>query len=282
MRLVSFGVSLTNSSGPSAWGAAFVNAGGTQHRHKLRNVADVSWFRVSAGRLEYRGRITRDPFTRWCATQEGVDAVARTARGIRFSLVGRSRAATRRLWRQLDTAVRSDALAHAIRLEAAQYLTHPAGLSYSLSLPRAHVALHRLVMIPRALAIGRARAALHARLRQSPALAACDAAARAFFLEQLVLEMAAALEQAAPSPRYPVQAHEQWACVGVAREMVWIDRFWSGSDATGHLFMYEFPREGIGRRERKALEAAIEELHAQVAPLPQGQRSEMLRLAADQ
>jgi hypothetical protein len=226
--------------------------------------------------------MTRDPFTRWAATPEGLDAVARTASRIRFSLVGRNRTATRRLWRQLDGAVRSDALAQAIRLEAAQYMTHPAGLSYSLSLPRAHVALHRLVMVPRALTIGRARAALHGRLRQSPALAECDTAVRAFFLEQLVSEMAAAVEQAAPSPKYPVQAHEQWACVGVAKETVWIDRFWSGSDATGHLFMYEFPREGIGRRERKALEAAIDKLNAQVAPLLQAQRSEMLRLAADQ
>lgn len=242
----------------------------------------VSWFRVSAGRLEYRGRITRDPFTRWAATPEGRDAIGRTASGIKFSLTGRTRAATRRLWRQLDSAVRSEPLAHAMRLEAVQYMTHAAGLSYSLSLPRAHVALHRLVVVPRALTIGRARAALQGRLRQAPALAECDAAVRAFFLEQLVTEMAGAIEQAAPSPKYPVQAHEQWACVGVAKEVVWIDRFWSGSDAAGHLFMYEFPREGIGRRERKALGAAIDALNAQVAPLPLGQRSEMLRLAAEQ
>jgi hypothetical protein len=242
----------------------------------------VSWFRVSAGRLEYRGRITREPFTRWAATREGLEAVARTAGGIRFSLMGRNRAAARRLWRQLDSAVRSETLARAISAEAAQYMTHAAGLSYSLSLPRAHVALHRLVMVPRALTIGRARAALQGRLRQAPALAECDAAVRAFFLEQLVMEMAGALEQAAPSPRDPVQAHEQWACVGVARDVVWIDRFWSGSDAAGHLFMYEVPREGIGRRDRKALEAAMDALNAQVAPLPLGHRSEMLRLAADQ
>src|SRR6185436_18160371 len=31
----------------------------------------VSWFRVSDGRLEYRGRITKTPFTRWCETKKG-------------------------------------------------------------------------------------------------------------------------------------------------------------------------------------------------------------------
>jgi hypothetical protein len=242
----------------------------------------VAWFRVSAQRLEYRGRITRDPFTRWLGTKEGREAVARAASGIRFSLLGRTRAAGRRLWRDLDGAVRSEALTEAIRLEASYYLTQPASLSYSMALPRAHVALHRLVMVPRALIVGRTRAALHERMRHLPALSGCDDAVRAFFLEQLVQEMDAALDAAAPSPRRPVQAQDQWACVGGARGLVWIDRFWSGPDATGHLFMYEFPREGLSRRDRKALEAAIDALNARVSPLPQGQRSEMLRLAADQ
>jgi hypothetical protein len=242
----------------------------------------MSWFRVAAQRLEYRGRITRDPFTRWTATKEGREAVQRRASTIRFSFFGRSRAAAGRLWRELDTAARSESLAQAIRLEAAQYMTHPAGLSYSIALPRAHVALHRLVMVPRALVVGRTRASLNERMRQNAALGACDPGVRAFFLEQLVTEMDAALDKAGPSPRRPVQAHDQWACVGVARGLVWIDRLWSGPEATGHLFMYEFPREGLNRRERKALEAAIQALTEKVAPLPQGQRSEMLRLAADQ
>jgi hypothetical protein len=237
---------------------------------------------VSAQRLEYRGRITRDPLTKWTGTEEGREAIRRTASGIRFSLVGRTRAAGRRLWRQLEAAARADSLAEAIRREADHYMTHAATLSYSLSLPRAHVALHRLVMVPRALIVTRARAALRERLRHAPALTACDEAVREFFLEQLVTEMELALDKAAPSTKHPVQAQDQWACVGVARGLVWIDRLWSGRDTSGHFFMYEVPREGIGRRERKTLDAAIQALSAQVAPLPQVQRSEMLRLASDQ
>lgn len=241
-----------------------------------------SWFRVSAQRLEYRGRITRDPLTRWLATKDGIEAVRRTASGIRFTLLGRTRAARRRLWRELDAAVRSEALAEAIRLEAAHFMAQPARLSYSLALPRTHVALHRLVMVPRALVAGRARMALHERMRQAAALEELDEALRAFFLEQLVIEMDAALDRAEPSPKHPVLAHEQWACVGVATSVVWVDRLWAGPHAAGHVFMYEIPREGIGRRDRKALAAAMETLNTQVTPLPQGQRSEMLRLAADQ
>jgi hypothetical protein len=242
----------------------------------------VSWFRVSAGKLEYRGRITRDPFTRWTATPEGLEAIRQRASTIRFSLLGRNRTAVRRLWCELDTAVRSDSVTQAIRVEAAQYMTHPASLSYSLSLPRTVIALHRLVMVPRALMVGRARAALHARLRHLPALSEVDDAVRAFFLEQLVTEMDAALDKAAPSPKNPVQAHDEWACVGVVKGLIWIDRFWSGPEATGHVFMYEVPREGIARRDRKVIEAAIKTLNAQVTPLPQAKRNDMLRLAGGQ
>jgi len=264
-------------------GRADANPAGTRRPGTLfATSAVMSWFRVSAERLEYCGRITREPFTRWLGTKEGTEAVARLAGGIRFSLLGRTRAARRRMWRQLNTATRSGPLAQAIRQEASHYMTHAANLSYALTLPRAHIALHRLVVVPRALMVGRARAALYERLHRAPMLADFDEALRKFFLEQLVTEMGAAVDKTAPSPKYPVKARDEWACVGVAAGTVWLDRFWSGPNATGHLFMYEFPREKIGRRERKALDAAIKTLHAEVTRLPALQRNEILRLAADQ
>lgn len=240
----------------------------------------MSWFRVSAQRLAYRGRITRDPFTRWMGTQEGLEAVRRTAGGIRFSLLGRRRAAIRRLWRPLESAARSDSLAQAIQGGAEQFMRYSAEIAYALSLPRVSIALHRLVVVPRALVAGRARAALHERLRDDPALRECDAAVRSFFLDRLVAEMDAAIASAAPSPRRPVEAHEQWACVGITSGVIWIDRLWSGADAAGHVFMYEMPRKGLARRERKAIEAAIQTLNAQVTGLPRAERGEMLRIAA--
>ena len=237
----------------------------------------MRWFRVSRGRLEYRGRITREPFMRWTETKEGTAAIARVAAGIRFSLFGRARAARRRIWRSLEDASRGESLVAAVRKEAAHYMQVLASLSHSDTLPRVHIALHRLVMVPRALIAGRARAALFARLGEAPVLAGLDESARIFLLEQLVKEMDAALQIGSPSPRRPIHAHEEWACVGVSKGLVWADPLWTGADGTGHVFMCEFPRAGLSRRDRKAVEAAITGMAASVSSLSTRQRSAMLR-----
>lgn len=249
--------------------------------HSLRNTRGMSWFRVSRGRLEYRGRIIREPFTRWTATKDGAAAVARVAAGIRFSLFGRSRAARRRIWRALEDASRVESLATAVASEATRYMQVLASLSYSDALPRVHIALYRLVLVPRAMIAAHARAALFTRLGEAPALAELDEAARIFFLDQLVIEMDAALQKASPSPRQPVQAHDEWMCVGVSKGLVWVDPLWSGPDGTGHVFLYEFPRAGLPRRERKALKVAIAEMAASVSSLSRLQRIAIVRGARD-
>ena len=84
----------------------------------------------------YGGRITRAPFNRWAATKEGVDAVARVAQGIRFSLLGRRRAARRRMWLALEAATRTESLTAAIAAEGTRYMQVAANLSYADALPR--------------------------------------------------------------------------------------------------------------------------------------------------
>ena len=239
----------------------------------------MGWFRVSRGVLEYRGRITREPFTQWTATKDGEAAVARVAAGIRFSLLGRTRAARTRMWRALEEASRVESVATAVAGEATRYLQVLASLSYSDALPRVTLALHRLVLVPRTMSAGHARAALFKRLGASPALAGLDEAVRVFFLDQLVAEMDAALQQASPSPKQPVKTHEDWVCVGVSKGLVWGDPLWSGPDGTGHIFMYEFPRAGLPRRDRKALEAAIAEMAASASSLSRQERIDMVRAA---
>src|SRR6476469_4926317 len=103
----------------------------------------MSWFRVSRDRLEYRGRITREPFTRWTQTTEGAAAITRIAAGLRFSLFGRNRAARRQLWRSLDAATRTHSVTTAIAAEAPRFMQVVARLAYSEGLPRAVIALHR-------------------------------------------------------------------------------------------------------------------------------------------
>ena len=124
----------------------------------------MSWFRVSGGRLEYRARITREPFTRWTRTAEGTAAITRVAAGLSFSLFGRRRAARRRLWRSLDAAARAQSVTNAIAAEAPRFMQVVARLAYSDGLPRAVIALHRLVVVPRAMIAGHARVGLSKRL----------------------------------------------------------------------------------------------------------------------
>jgi hypothetical protein len=240
----------------------------------------MGWFRVNRGRLEYRGRITREPFTQWSASKEGTDAVARAAGAIRFSLIGRARTARRRMWRTLEASTRIEPFAAAIRAEADRYMKVLANLSYADALPRAHIALHRLVLIPRAMVMARAQSGVFERLAQSPALVEVDEAVRIFFLSHLVVEMDAALQRAAPAPRRPVQAHDEWACVGVTKGTVWADPMWAGPDGTGQVFMYEFPRAGLPRRGVKAVEDAIAQMSTSVTGLSRADRVALVRAAS--
>ena len=250
-------------------------------RHILRKArGDMNWFRVSRGRLEYRGRITREPFKRWASSQEGTEAIARVAAGLRFSLFGRTRAARRRMWRALYDASCTRAVTTAIANEAPCYMQAAAHVAYSDGLPRLNIALHRLVVVPRAMIAGHARVGLFKRLSVVPELAALDEAVRLFFLDQIVLEMDSALQKASPSPRDPVQARDEWACVGVSQDVVWVDPVFSGPDGVGHVFLYEFPRAGITRKDRKALETAIQELSAGVTSLTRVQRHALVRMAS--
>src|SRR4051812_10387247 len=241
----------------------------------------MNWFRVSRGGvLEYCGRVTSEPFKQWVSTDEGRAAVARVATGLRFSLLGRKWAARRRIWRTLEDACRSTPASTAIAAEARRYMQVVARLAYSEALPRAQIALHRLVLVPRAMISGHARIALFKRLGDVPEFAALDDDVRVFLFDRLVLAMDAALQKASPSVRQPIQAHDEWACVGVSKELIWADPLWTGPDTSGHLFMYEFPRAGLSRRDRKTLEAAIASMSADVSSLTRLQRNAMVRAAS--
>ncbi len=240
----------------------------------------MNWFRVSRGRLEYQARITREPFRRWAATKEGTEAIGRVAAGLRFSLFGRTHAARRRLWRALHDASCTRSVTAAIAAEAPRYMHVVGRLAYSDGLPRLNIALHRLVLVPRAMIAGHARVALFKRLGEVPELAALDESVRLFFFDQIVIEMDAALQKASPTPRDPVQAHDEWACVGISKDVEWADPLWSGPDGVGHVFMYEFPRAGLSRKDRKAIEASIREMAESVTSLSKIQRYAMVRTAS--
>jgi hypothetical protein len=77
-----------------------------------------------------------------------------------------------------------------------------------------------------------------------------------------------------------VQAHDEWACVGVTKGIIWADPIWAGPDGTGHVFMYEFPRAGLPRRGHKAIEAAIAEMSTSVTALSRADRIALVRAAS--
>lgn len=239
----------------------------------------MTWFAVKRGRLEYRGRIAKAPFSSWCATKDGREAIGRVGRSLRWAFLAPSRRARRRLWRELDAASRVDAVAAALAAEAQCYLQVLADISYADALPRAHIAMRRLVLVPRAMAVGRTQAGVRERLGRLPAIAALDPALRDFLLRQIVVELDASLRGASPSSRRPVGGRAGWACVGVRVGTVWMDAFWAGPDDTGHLFMYELPPHGLSRRDRKALDEAIERMSEAVSSLPRTARDAMIRAA---
>ena len=239
----------------------------------------MAWFTVKRGHLEYRGRMTRQPFKEWCATKEGADAIARVAKGMRFSFLGRARSARRRLWRELHDASGTGAFTAAIVAEPGHFAQAIADVCYADALPRSHVAQGRVVLAPRALAMGRARAGVFARLMASPALAGLDEAVRTFLLDRLVIEMDQALRDASPVPRRPVAAKDGWVCVGVRLGTVWAEPLWAGPYGAGHLFMYELPPRKLTRREYKALDAAIEDISGSVSTLSRTARDAMMRAA---
>ena len=239
----------------------------------------MSWFIVKRGRLEYRGRINKQPFTEWCASNEGAAAIARAGKSIRFSLLGRTRAARRRLWRALETASRGQGFAAMVAGEGQRFAQAMADACYADALPRVHVAVGRLVLVPRALVDGKVRAAIFARLLHAPALSGIDEAVQTFVLERLVIEMDAALMKASPAPRRPVLAAEGWCCMGVRLGTVWADPIWAGTYHAGHLFMYELRDRQLTRRDYKALDAAIEHMSGTVSTLSRTARDAMLRAA---
>ena len=63
------------------------------------------------------------------------------------------------------------------------------------ALPRVHIALHRLVLLPRAMVTAQVRVELFKRLADTPGLRGLDEEVRNFFLDQAIVEMDAALQK---------------------------------------------------------------------------------------
>jgi hypothetical protein len=239
----------------------------------------MSWYRVTNGRLEFRGRITREPFTGWLGTTEGAATRDMTAGLLRLRFMTKARAG-RRLWQDLNRLVRTGALRSVFQEETSHFAAAVSGLCYAPSLPRSQLALHRLVVVPRAMIAGRARHGVRLRLWNS-ALSPLPDAVRAFVCEQILVEMDTAIRSVEPSAAAPVDMRDGWCCVASDPDYVWVDPLWSGANWTGHLVMYEMPREPLSRARRKELDRAASSLRKTLESLSRVQRQTIVRTAAD-
>jgi len=239
----------------------------------------VAWFKVSDGRLRFRGRITRKPLVDWMATPEGAAAVDAVVKQLGFCLFGKAWTAKRRLWRELEAAVSSGPIRATLEAASDHYLNAMTELAYAPALPRVVAAMRRLVVIPRTMIAARGRSALNSRLMTHTAYADLNESLRAFLCDRLVWEMDEAIRRAKPSTKRPVSAREAWTCVGLDERFVWIDPLWSGKDWLGHVIMFEMP-ERSSRRERRDIEEAIERLQNSLPELSQVQRDGTVRSAS--
>jgi hypothetical protein len=239
----------------------------------------MSWFEVADGRLRFRGRITRQPFFDWAASADGAAAVETAARQIRFSLLGRTRSARRRMCRDLQDRVAADSMRSVITLESDRYLSAWTDLAYAPSLPRLQVGLQRLVVVPRTMILARTLANVTARLTRCPAFAELEESFRDFLARRILSEMDEAIRRAKPSSNHPVYAYESWACVAIDREFAWIDPVWSGPEWLGHVMMFEMPTGRLQRRQRTELEDAIQRLTRDLPGMSHRQRDGTVRTA---
>ena len=240
---------------------------------------DMSWFQVTQERLRYRGRVDRAPYDAWAGSPAGEEAIAETAKHVGFRLFGRTRAARKILWRQLKDMAASPAGLVALDGAADVYAKALSDLAYANGLPRVQVGLRRLVLVPRALAAGRARPAVGARLQQCPQIQELDEPLRAFLYERAVFELDAAARQARPALKRPIRTHD-WRCIGVDTEFGWVDQVWSGAGWSGHFLLYEWPPTPLTRADRKALTQGIKDLESGINTLSRERRQQLVNVAA--
>jgi hypothetical protein len=241
----------------------------------------AGWVRYSRGKLTYAGRIGRAPFTAWITSRAGEVVVREMASTIQFALFGKRRAASRRLWRQLNAAARDEDVADAIQLEINMFPRRMGQLTFADGLPRGSVELRRLIVVPRVLLNNVAFMRLEQRLAALPAFMPLDggSALREFFLKTLIREADRAVEAARPSPAHPLEAGPEWICVGVNRTFAWSLPLHDETPCDGHHYVLELTREPITRSVRKAIAVRVQRFEESLPSLCRADRTEALRRA---
>jgi hypothetical protein len=237
--------------------------------------------RLTNGRLTSTGRVNRAAFVDWMTTAPGHKAVTATASRIRFSITGKQRAARRRLWRELKSAVSDPRVTRAMEVEVDRYTRRLGELAFADGLPRVGINLHRLVVVPHVLLNGAAYRGMSERIGALPPMRASEesAALRDFLFLLLISDCEVAVARAKPSPARPLASAGPWISVGVNTKLVW--REFPGQPTwAGHHYVLELSRDPLTRKVRKAIASAIDTFERTLPTLGSLERSEILRRAS--
>jgi hypothetical protein len=198
----------------------------------------------------------------------------------RFSLLGKARAARRRLFRELTEAARSSTVVAALQREIDSYLTRLDALAFARDLPCAGIDLHRLVVVPRLFANSLFERRIDAMLEVEPAFAKQKGHPRLrhWFTLTLVDAVEAAVMDARPSPKRPLPGGDAWTIVGVNGQFEWRLPL-TGPAWPGHFYLLERTHRPMTRAVRKAAGDAIAQMEISLPSLSRSERNEILRQA---
>jgi len=236
--------------------------------------------RYSRGRTEYTGRVDRAAFAAWADSPDGRAVVGRLASEMGFALFGKTRAARRRLWRELTAASRSESCIAALQSTIDRALGYLDTLVHARALPRLGVDLHRLIAVPRLFVNAAMARRMDVLLDKEPIFASANGrqSLRDWFSLTVVRSAEAAIAQARPSPSVPLPAGEGWIIVGIDEGFEWHVPFHEPA-WPGHYYLLELTRAPITRGVRKHAAQAIDRLAASLPSLSRLQRQEILRQA---
>jgi hypothetical protein len=244
----------------------------------VTEMKDLVRFRRS--RIRYTGRVDRSAFLAWCGSDVARATLASIAERIRFAPLGRMRAARRRLWNEVATAARSAVVVNSCQSETENYLARLEIIVHAVGLPCVHVALHRLIVVPRLLANAAIDRRLDLTLATEPAFATINgrAGVREWFISEVIGSVEWAIQQERPSLKAPLRAADEWAVVGVDDRFEWRPAI-SGVRWPGHYYLFERTLQPITRAVLKAASVATATLEPSLSSLSRLQRDEILRRA---
>ena len=227
--------------------------------------------------VRLRGPASFDAWTRG----NGAAIVAELAAERRFTLFGRTRAARKALWADLQRRAEQGPLAEAIDRAVKRFVLAAGEIAgYPLPLPRTVIGGYRLVVMPRVTCNARGFSSVVRALDAHPDLQAVSGgpAFRQFFLLELSEAVDRALVRAAPSLRHPVPTGEGWFIVGFESSTSWFVPI-TGPQRRGHFYVCETPPGGVRSLAPRKVKDAMTQLRATVATLSRTERDQMLREA---